>query len=77
MATSSATRFRGTVWCSLLSAAGVWVSGYIQGFWKKEKKIPLMDEYNESISHTLLVMNASELLGYAWGLVAVFRLVGL
>ncbi|KAK0639856.1 hypothetical protein B0T16DRAFT_463494 [Cercophora newfieldiana] len=51
-------------------------SGYLRSFWAKERKVPLMDEYNEAISHSLEVMALSDALAYLWGVETLLSIVG-
>jgi hypothetical protein len=69
--------FSGILWPVALCLADFAASGYLRSFWAKERKVPLMDEYNEAISHSMTVMGLSDVLGYLWGVGAVLMLLGL
>jgi len=68
--------FFGMLWPAALCLAEFVVSGYLRSFWAKEKKVPLMDEYNESIDHTMTVMRLSGALAYFWGAIVAVKALG-
>ncbi|KAK0622662.1 hypothetical protein B0T14DRAFT_405133, partial [Immersiella caudata] len=58
--------FSGIFWAAALCLGDFAASGYLRSFWAKERKVPLMDEYNDAISHSMTVMSLSDVLAYLW-----------
>jgi hypothetical protein len=69
--------FRAALWAALISAAEHFAGQYMHNFWNDKAKIPLMDDYNEAISHTVNVIGLSDVLAVGWGVLCVMKLIGL
>ncbi|KAK0711913.1 hypothetical protein B0H67DRAFT_586555 [Lasiosphaeris hirsuta] len=56
----------GILWAALLAAAEYSVVRYMNSFWSDKRNVPLMDDYNDAISHTTAVTGLSEVLAFGW-----------
>ncbi|KAK3368714.1 hypothetical protein B0H63DRAFT_489011 [Podospora didyma] len=64
------------IWAAVLAGAEVLSSAYIKSFWADKRKVPLLDDYNEAISHTQNVMGLADVLAVGWGVLAVLKVFG-
>ncbi|KAK5662515.1 hypothetical protein OQA88_8427 [Cercophora sp. LCS_1] len=66
----------GILWLVALCLGEFAVSGYLRSFWGDEKKVHLMDKYNESVSHNMEVMRLCDDLACLWAVAAVLAFYG-
>ncbi|KAK3331799.1 hypothetical protein B0T19DRAFT_86797 [Cercophora scortea] len=66
-------KIRAVVAAACLAFMGLRTSEYMRDFWADKHKIPLMDEYNDAVSHTVHVMGLSGVLGMGWGVMAAIK----
>ena len=64
------------VWAACLCAAELGAARYMQSFWAGVRKVPLMDDYNDAISDTHIVVDGSLRLAWCWGALAGFKMLG-
>ena len=64
------------VWAAGMCYSELHVSGYVKGFWGKERKVPLMNDYNDAISDMMATTELSGVLALGWGLMAIVKLLG-
>ncbi|KAK3369479.1 hypothetical protein B0T24DRAFT_361303 [Lasiosphaeria ovina] len=67
---------RATLWPAFLAGAELLASAYMKSFWADKKTVPLMDDYNDAISHSANVINLCDALAVGWGGLAVLKLLG-
>ncbi|KAK4450561.1 hypothetical protein QBC34DRAFT_493807 [Podospora aff. communis PSN243] len=66
----------GIVWLAALCIGEFATSSYLRSFWGDEKVVPLMDKYNEPISHGMEVMRICDDLALLWGAAAALVYFG-
>ena len=64
------------LWAAVMCVAEVRVSAYVKAFWAGERKVPLMDDYNDAISEMMATTGLSNVLAVGWGAMAVMKLFG-
>lgn len=64
-------------WPVALAAGLTYGHQYMRNFWVKKPKVPLMTDFNEAISDSMMVQDMLNPLAGAWALLAVCKLVGL
>ncbi|KAK2043097.1 hypothetical protein LZ31DRAFT_468973 [Colletotrichum somersetense] len=69
--------FVAVAWPALLAAGLAYGQQYMRGFWASKPKVPMMTDFNEAISDSMMVQGMMRPLAGAWGLVAVCKLAGL
>ncbi|KAK0717646.1 hypothetical protein B0T26DRAFT_751680 [Lasiosphaeria miniovina] len=67
---------RAALWPAFLAGAELRASAYMKSFWADKKTVPLMDDYNDAISHSANVINLCDALAVGWGGLAVLKLLG-
>ncbi|TDZ32852.1 hypothetical protein C8035_v011656 [Colletotrichum spinosum] len=60
-----------------LAAGLAYGQQYMRSFWASKPKVPLMKDFNEAISDSMMVQDMLNPLAGAWGLLAFCKLVGL
>lgn len=64
-------------WPIMLAAGLTYGHQYMRNFWIYKPKVPMMTDFNEAISDSMMVQDLLNPLAGAWGLVAFCKLVGL
>ncbi|KAE9567807.1 hypothetical protein CGCF415_v014880 [Colletotrichum fructicola] len=64
-------------WPIMLAAGLTYGHQYMRNFWISKPKVPMMTDFNEAISDSMMVQDLLNPLAGAWGLVAFCKLVGL
>ncbi|KAF6810494.1 hypothetical protein CSOJ01_06306 [Colletotrichum sojae] len=64
-------------WPIMLAAGLTYGHQYMRSFWANKPKVPLMTDFNEAISDSMMVQDLMNPLAGAWGLVAFCKIVGL
>ncbi|KAK1992564.1 hypothetical protein LX36DRAFT_684827 [Colletotrichum falcatum] len=64
-------------WPALLAAGLAYGREYMHSFWATKPKVPMMKDFNEAISDSMMVQDLMRPLAGAWALVAACKLVGL
>jgi len=65
------------LWVCTLAVAELRTSDYLRSFWAKERKVPLLDDYNDAISDMVIVMDSCATLGGCWAVLALLKLFGI
>ncbi|OLN87742.1 hypothetical protein CCHL11_05649 [Colletotrichum chlorophyti] len=64
-------------WPVLLAAGLSYGHRYMRSFWATKPKVPMMTEFNDAISDSMVVQDLLNPLAGAWALVAVCKVLGL
>ncbi|KAF9871364.1 hypothetical protein CkaCkLH20_11285 [Colletotrichum karsti] len=64
-------------WPIMLAAGLTYGHQYMRSFWASKPKVPLMKDFNEAISDSMMVQDMMNPLAGAWGLMTFCKLVGL
>lgn len=64
-------------WPIMLAAGLAYGHQYMRSFWVSKPKVPMMKDFNDAISDSMIVQDLMTPLAGGWGLLAVCKLFGL